>query len=299
MFAGHGQVLKIVTFFKNDEFKALVQMKEIQEAQNAQQALDGRDIYTGCNTLHIVFSKHTELRVRCNNDRSKDFTNPNLPTTEEPKPRSGMLGNGPRRDTREANYRSNSPDFRGRGPPEDRFRPRNYGMPPNNRYGAPPDSFDARRGDIPPHVYDGPPSRASFDGPPPRNGGYDGPPRPGYDNNLRPGYDGPPSRMGYDNIPRPGYDGRPMGPPGFNRFEGPPPRGFDPRYDRPRSFDPAAPARSGFDDHRYGDRDRRPLDPRGRDRSNTASPRLSPVLICSNIEKHLAVGFSYVYLAAS
>ncbi|KAJ0401155.1 hypothetical protein P43SY_004362 [Pythium insidiosum] len=79
VFQKFGNVRKIVTFWKNDEFKALVEMESVDQAQSAQSALDGRDIYTGCNTLHVVFSRHTELRVRFNNDRSRDFANPHLP----------------------------------------------------------------------------------------------------------------------------------------------------------------------------------------------------------------------------
>ncbi|GMF44695.1 unnamed protein product [Phytophthora fragariaefolia] len=74
-----GNVEKIVTFWKDNEFKALVQMESVDQAQAAQSALDGRDIYTGCNQLSIVFSRHPELRVRYNDDRSRDYTNPNLP----------------------------------------------------------------------------------------------------------------------------------------------------------------------------------------------------------------------------
>ncbi|KAL3662633.1 hypothetical protein V7S43_012484 [Phytophthora oleae] len=79
VFQKFGNVEKIVTFWKDNEFKALVQMESVDQAQAAQSALDGRDIYTGCNQLSIVFSRHPELRVRYNDDRSWDYTNPNLP----------------------------------------------------------------------------------------------------------------------------------------------------------------------------------------------------------------------------
>uniref|UniRef100_H3HBA5 RRM domain-containing protein n=1 Tax=Phytophthora ramorum TaxID=164328 RepID=H3HBA5_PHYRM len=79
VFQKFGNVQKIVTFWKDNEFKALVQMESVDQAQAAQAALDGRDIYTGCNQLSIVFSRHPELRVRYNDDRSRDYTNPNLP----------------------------------------------------------------------------------------------------------------------------------------------------------------------------------------------------------------------------
>ncbi|OWZ15699.1 Polypyrimidine tract-binding protein [Phytophthora megakarya] len=79
VFQKFGNVEKIVTFWKDNEFKSLVQMESVDQAQAAQSALDGRDIYTGCNQLSIVFSRHPELRVRYNDDRSRDYTNPNLP----------------------------------------------------------------------------------------------------------------------------------------------------------------------------------------------------------------------------
>ncbi|CAH0486981.1 unnamed protein product [Peronospora farinosa] len=79
VFQKFGNVEKIVTFWKDNEFKALIQMESVDQAQAAQSALDGRDIYTGCNQLSIVFSRHPELRVRYNDDRSRDYKNPNLP----------------------------------------------------------------------------------------------------------------------------------------------------------------------------------------------------------------------------
>jgi len=42
--------------------------------------LNGQNIYNGCCTLRIDSSKLTELQVRFNNDKSWDYTNPNLPS---------------------------------------------------------------------------------------------------------------------------------------------------------------------------------------------------------------------------
>ena len=44
------------------------------------QSLNGQNIYNGCCTLRIDFSKLQELNVKYNNDKSWDYTNPNLPT---------------------------------------------------------------------------------------------------------------------------------------------------------------------------------------------------------------------------
>ncbi|KAH1260608.1 Polypyrimidine tract-binding 3 [Glycine max] len=52
---------------------------------------EGRNIYDGCCQLDIQFSNLDELQVNYNNDRSRDFTNPNLPT--EQKGRSSQMAN--------------------------------------------------------------------------------------------------------------------------------------------------------------------------------------------------------------
>lgn len=44
------------------------------------QSLDGQNIYNGCCTLRIDYSKLNTLNVKYNNDKSRDFTNPNLPS---------------------------------------------------------------------------------------------------------------------------------------------------------------------------------------------------------------------------
>lgn len=82
IFSKFGQLLKIITFNKNDKFQALIQMKDSQSAQNAKQALQGQNIYNGCCTLQIEFSKLLSLEVRFNNDKSRDFTNLLLPSGE-------------------------------------------------------------------------------------------------------------------------------------------------------------------------------------------------------------------------
>ncbi|MGH0133583.1 UNVERIFIED_CONTAM: hypothetical protein FKN15_030895, partial [Acipenser sinensis] len=44
------------------------------------QSLDGQNIYNACCTLRIDFSKLTSLNVKYNNDKSRDYTRPDLPT---------------------------------------------------------------------------------------------------------------------------------------------------------------------------------------------------------------------------
>jgi hypothetical protein len=44
-----------------------------------QKELEGQNIYTGCCTLSLQYSNLESLTVKYNNDKSRDFTNPNLP----------------------------------------------------------------------------------------------------------------------------------------------------------------------------------------------------------------------------
>ncbi|XVF64340.1 hypothetical protein PTKIN_Ptkin09bG0161500 [Pterospermum kingtungense] len=91
VFSPHGYVEKIVTFQKSAGFQALIQYQGRQSAVSARTSLQGRNIYDGCCQLDIQFSNLDELQVHYNNDRSRDFTNPNLPT--EQKGRSSQMAN--------------------------------------------------------------------------------------------------------------------------------------------------------------------------------------------------------------
>lgn len=46
------------------------------------QSLNGQNIYNGCCTLRIDFSKLPCLNVKYNNDKSRDYTNPSLPSSD-------------------------------------------------------------------------------------------------------------------------------------------------------------------------------------------------------------------------
>ncbi|XP_039138281.1 polypyrimidine tract-binding protein homolog 3-like isoform X1 [Dioscorea cayenensis subsp. rotundata] len=82
VFSPHGFVEKIVTFHKSAGFQALVQYQLCQSAVQAQSSLQGRNIYDGCCQLDIQYSNLNELQVNYNNDRSRDFTNPSLPSEQ-------------------------------------------------------------------------------------------------------------------------------------------------------------------------------------------------------------------------
>ncbi|XP_054158586.1 polypyrimidine tract-binding protein 3-like [Oppia nitens] len=75
VFARAGKVHKIVTFTKNQQFQALIQMATPTDAQTARTLLDGQNLFhPNANQLRVEFSKLTQLNVKFNNDKSRDFT---------------------------------------------------------------------------------------------------------------------------------------------------------------------------------------------------------------------------------
>ncbi|KFV61662.1 Polypyrimidine tract-binding protein 1, partial [Dryobates pubescens] len=80
IFSKFGTVLKIITFTKNNQFQALLQYADPVSAQHAKLSLDGQNIYNASCTLRIDFSKLTSLNVKYNNDKSRDYTRPDLPS---------------------------------------------------------------------------------------------------------------------------------------------------------------------------------------------------------------------------
>lgn len=74
VFSRYGSVEKIVMFPKpTGRCQSLIQFSSITEARVALSALNHRDIYDGCNTLQIDFSRLPELVVNANTSRSWDF----------------------------------------------------------------------------------------------------------------------------------------------------------------------------------------------------------------------------------
>ncbi|CAO2208706.1 unnamed protein product [Urochloa humidicola] len=83
VFSAFGFVQKIAIFEKNG-FQALIQYPDIQTAVAAKEALEGHSIYEGgyCK-LHLAFSRHTELNVKVNNERGRDYTKGNVTTSSD------------------------------------------------------------------------------------------------------------------------------------------------------------------------------------------------------------------------
>ncbi|KAK3161305.1 hypothetical protein QOZ80_1BG0075450 [Eleusine coracana subsp. coracana] len=85
VFSAFGFVQKIAIFEKNG-FQALIQYPDIQTAVAAKEALEGHSIYEGgyCK-LHLAFSRHTELNVKIDNERGRDYTRKSItPGSDQP-----------------------------------------------------------------------------------------------------------------------------------------------------------------------------------------------------------------------
>lgn len=73
-----GTVLRVVMIRKKGT-QALVEFEDTETARRAMDALQNQDIYSGCCTLKVDFSKTTKLNVRRNDANTWDFTvQPNL-----------------------------------------------------------------------------------------------------------------------------------------------------------------------------------------------------------------------------
>lgn len=70
-------MISVKSKFSNDSGGFL---PDVQTAVVAKEALEGHCIYDGgfCK-LHITYSRHTDLSIKVNNDRSRDYTMPNPP----------------------------------------------------------------------------------------------------------------------------------------------------------------------------------------------------------------------------
>lgn len=78
-----GDIQKIVTFVRNDQFNALIQYSNAKEASAAKALFHRQNIYNGCNTLHVESSRMSQLTVKYNNDKMRDFTKPDKPNYDQ------------------------------------------------------------------------------------------------------------------------------------------------------------------------------------------------------------------------
>eukprot|EP01105_Mastigella_eilhardi_P026663 TRINITY_DN77_c2_g1_i3.p1 TRINITY_DN77_c2_g1~~TRINITY_DN77_c2_g1_i3.p1 ORF type:complete len:423 (-),score=127.47 TRINITY_DN77_c2_g1_i3:80-1348(-) len=82
LFSPYGQIHKIVMMNKDAGIQALVQFFQVEGAVRAKTALGSYTFYAGAEfgnfTIDAQFSHLTDLTVRTNTDRARDFLNPNL-----------------------------------------------------------------------------------------------------------------------------------------------------------------------------------------------------------------------------
>nr|ASZ85195.1 putative polypyrimidine tract-binding protein 1 [Selenicereus monacanthus] len=101
VFSAFGFVHKIATFEKTAGFQALIQFSDMETASSAKNPLDGRSIpryllpeHVGPCSLKITYSAHTDLTVKFQSHRSRDYTNPYLLVAPSAIDASGQLGVG-------------------------------------------------------------------------------------------------------------------------------------------------------------------------------------------------------------
>ncbi|KAL4346943.1 hypothetical protein GQ457_17G024400 [Hibiscus cannabinus] len=109
VFSAFGPVQKIAMFDKNGALQALIQYPDVQTAIVAKEALEGHCIYDGgfCK-LHLSYSRHTDLSIKLNNDRSRDYTiaNPAMVT-----PQPSALGQQPVQTMGQAGHQYNGTQY--------------------------------------------------------------------------------------------------------------------------------------------------------------------------------------------
>ncbi|KAL4284971.1 hypothetical protein GQ457_16G025240 [Hibiscus cannabinus] len=93
VFSAFGPVQKIAMFDKNGGMQALIQYPDVHTAVVAKEALEGHCIYDGgfCK-LHLSYSRHTDLSIKVNNDRGRDYT---VPTPAMVNPQPSVFGQQP------------------------------------------------------------------------------------------------------------------------------------------------------------------------------------------------------------
>ncbi|ETV89241.1 hypothetical protein H257_00598 [Aphanomyces astaci] len=79
VFNVYGQVEKVVIFMKPVGLQCLVQFVHVPDAVTAKSKLDSEAIYPDCCFMVISYSNLSELSVKENSLKTRDFTNPNLP----------------------------------------------------------------------------------------------------------------------------------------------------------------------------------------------------------------------------
>eukprot|EP00919_Chromeraceae_sp_WS-2016_P051150 GHVR01121341.1.p1 GENE.GHVR01121341.1~~GHVR01121341.1.p1 ORF type:complete len:535 (+),score=100.76 GHVR01121341.1:37-1641(+) len=87
LFNKYGEILRIALFNRNNKdgrnsqlaIQALVEYADAGCAASAMHNLNGKCIYANCNELEIQYSRLTEIQVKHNNERARDYSDPSLP----------------------------------------------------------------------------------------------------------------------------------------------------------------------------------------------------------------------------
>ncbi|ESQ43187.1 hypothetical protein EUTSA_v10016110mg [Eutrema salsugineum] len=156
VFAAFGAVQKIAMFDKNGGLQALIQYPDVQTAVVAKGALEGHCIYDGgfCK-LHITYSRHTDLSIKVNNDRSRDYTMPNPAVAMAQQPGQNPYAGG----NPQQYHAAGASHHQQQQPPQGGWAQPGGGQG-HNPYMAPPSSGSMHQGPggghMPPQHYGGP-----------------------------------------------------------------------------------------------------------------------------------------------
>eukprot|EP00736_Rhodelphis_marinus_P000991 Rmarinus@m.16970 len=75
----YGRILRVIVFLRSG-LQAYVEFESHEAAAKTKANADGKNIYTGCCTLAINWTRLEKLQVKYNNNKSRDFTNNMLPS---------------------------------------------------------------------------------------------------------------------------------------------------------------------------------------------------------------------------
>eukprot|EP00762_Andalucia_godoyi_P003661 ANDGO_00639.mRNA.1 Polypyrimidine tract-binding protein homolog 3 len=79
VFSSYGTVQRILTFTRSGAFQAFIEYEALTAATTAHTLLNGHNIYPGCCTITVHYSRLQELNIRYDSEYQRDFTRAPVP----------------------------------------------------------------------------------------------------------------------------------------------------------------------------------------------------------------------------
>eukprot|EP01022_Parablepharisma_sp_SALTPOND_P011009 TRINITY_DN1455_c0_g1_i1.p3 TRINITY_DN1455_c0_g1~~TRINITY_DN1455_c0_g1_i1.p3 ORF type:complete len:438 (+),score=48.75 TRINITY_DN1455_c0_g1_i1:51-1316(+) len=73
-FMEFGEVRKVLIYNAKEAYYALLEMDSIESAKKVKDEFNGKDLFTGGNSMNITYSKTQNLEIKAQNDKCKDYT---------------------------------------------------------------------------------------------------------------------------------------------------------------------------------------------------------------------------------